>query len=155
MEKAMPNTGHNTAIDGGGFHHLAIRSYDYDKSFAFYTEALGFRRVHGWGLDERATGGKDGRVSLLDTGDGNYIELFAGSTRLPDAETPEAPVWHVAFRTNNCAAALERARAAGATVTVETKTVTPDHSDRPIALTIAFFKGPDGEIIELFQNEEL
>lgn len=151
----MPNNGHNATLHGGGFHHLAVRAYDYDASFKFYTEGLGFTRVHGWGKDERATGGKDSRVSLLDTGDGNYIELFAGSTRDPKEATPEAPVWHVAFRTNNCDAALERARAAGAVVTVETKNALPEHSDRPLEFRIAFVKGPDGEIIEFFQNAEL
>ena len=49
---------------------------------------------------------------------------------------------------------LERARAAGATVTMETKTV-PIAGDHTENFCIAFCKGLNGEIIEFFQNENL
>src|SRR5581483_1342265 len=152
----MPNNGHNAVLHGGGFHHVAIKAYDYDATLKFYIEGLGFRRVHGWGKDDRANGSRDSRAALLDTGDGNYMEVFAGRTRPPAFEEgAEDALLHVAFRTNDCAAALERARSAGATVTLETKTVLPENSDRPLELTVAFVKGLNGEVIEFFQNAEL
>jgi glyoxylase I family protein len=58
------------------------------------------------------------------------------------------------LRTDDCDAALERARAAGAEVTVEPKTVAI-FGEPKIPVRLAFFKGPDGEICELFQNEVL
>ena len=32
----------NTCIPGCGFHHLALRVRDFDKSYKFYTETLGW-----------------------------------------------------------------------------------------------------------------
>jgi glyoxylase I family protein len=151
----MPNNGNNATLHGGGFHHIAIRACDFDATLKFYIDGLGFRRVHGWGKDSRAEGGKDSRAALLDTGDGNYLEVFAGGTRRPGEEVPEGALLHFALRTSNTDAALERARAAGAVVTVEPRSVTPDHSERPLEFRIAFVKGPDGEIVEFFQNDQL
>jgi hypothetical protein len=50
---------------------------------------------------------------------------------------------------------LEKARKAGAEVTMESKDLTIDSSIGPVPVRIAFFKGPHGEIIELFQNSIL
>lgn len=151
----MPNDGNNAALHGGGFHHIAIRAYDFDATLKFYIEGLGFRRAHGWGSDDRATGGKDSRAALLDTGDGNYLEVFANRTGDPSQELPEGGLLHFALRTTDTVAALERARAAGATVTMEPRRVTPANSDTPLEFHIAFVRGLNGEIIEFFHNDEL
>ena len=148
--------GTNDALAGGGFHHLAIRAYDFDASLRFYTEGLGFIRKYGWGEDGRAKGERDSRAALLDTGDGNYIELFGGGTRPPGSAALEEVVLHFALRTNDTDAALERARKAGAIVTQEPKSVVPAHAEPPAqTFRIAFVRGLDGELIEFFQNENL
>ncbi|GBF74922.1 glyoxalase/bleomycin resistance/dioxygenase family protein [Paenibacillus sp. 598K] len=130
----------NSILSGGGFHHIAIRVADFEASIRFY-EALGFREKIRWGEG-------DSRGILLDSGDGNYMEIFAGGTREPK---PEGALLHVAFRTDDINAAIEVARAAGAEVTVEPKDliICPDPRT---PVRIAFFKGPDGELIELFQS---
>ena len=133
-------TGHNTKIGGGGFHHLAIKVRDFDASMRFYRDALGFTEKISWGEG-------DNRAVMLDTGDGNYIEMFAGGSIEPK---PEGIYMHVAFRTDDCDAAIEKARAAGAEVTVEPKDVVIQ-SNPPSPVKIAFCKGPDGEVIEFFQ----
>lgn len=133
-------SGTNTAIGGGGFHHVAIKAKDFDKSVRFYIDALGFREKIRWGEGDK-------RGILLDTGDGSFLEVFAGGA----GGTSGGQLVHFALRTGNCDAALERARAAGAPVTVEPKDVTiPSHPPTPIR--IAFCKGPDGELIEFFQS---
>jgi glyoxylase I family protein len=58
------------------------------------------------------------------------------------------PVIHFALATTDTRAALEHVRQAGYEVTVEPKDVTLDS----LEVTIAFFKGPNGEIIEFFQT---
>jgi glyoxylase I family protein len=151
----MPNNGTNATLHGGGFHHIAIRAFDFDETLKFYCEGLGLKRTHGWGKDERAEGGKDSRAALLDTGDGNYIEVFAGRAACRPDSDPEDALLHFALRTTNTDEALERARAAGATVTMEPKSVTPSYSERPLEFRIAFVRGPNGEIIEFFHNDEL
>ena len=129
--------GHNAAIHGGGFHHVAIRVHDFDASVRFYTEALGFTERIRWGEGEK-------RACMLDTGDGNYLEVFAGG---PAAPKPEGTIFHFALRTSDVDAAIERARGAGAEVTTE-PTSLEIQSDPPQPVRLAFCKGPDGELIE-------
>ena len=135
--------GKNERIGGGGFHHVAIRAHDFDASVRFYTEALGFREKIRWGEG-------DSRAIMLDTGDGNYLEIFANAT---PGHKPEGAILHFAIRTADCDAALQRARAAGAVVTMESKSLTIQSKPSPTPVRIAFCKGPDGEIVEFFQNE--
>ena len=136
-------TGSNATIGGGGFHHVAIRAHDFDASVKFYTEALGFTEKIAWGEDR-------GRAVMLDTGDGNYLEIFANGE---EGSKPDGAIIHFAIRTNDVGAAIERARSAGAEVTVEPKDVEIKSRPQPTPVRLAFFKGPDGEIIELFDNE--
>lgn len=135
--------GTNQAIGGGGFHHVAIRAYDFEASVKFYTEALGFTHKIAWGEG-------DNRAVMLDAGDGNYMEIFANGTNEPK---PEGSIIHFALRTSDCDAALERARAAGAEVTMEPKSLDLPSTPHMTPVRIAFCKGPDGEVIEFFQNE--
>jgi glyoxylase I family protein len=136
----------NALIPGCGYHHVAIRAADFDETLRFYREGLGFGVAVRWGQG-------DGRAALMDTGDGNYLEVFAGGKRSPGEPAPEGAILHYALRTTDCDAALERARAAGATVTVEPKTLALE-SEPKITIRIAFCKGPDGELIEFFQNDQ-
>jgi len=135
--------GHNTAINGGGFHHVAIRASDFDATVRFYTQGLGFREKITWGEDNN-------RAVMLDTGDGNYLEIFAGGSK---ESKPEGAILHFALRTGNCDAALQRAVAAGAVVTMESKDILIESRPHQTPVRIAFCKAPDGEVIEFFQNE--
>jgi glyoxylase I family protein len=135
----------NTKVGGCGFHHVAIRTGDWERSLRFWQEGMGFALAVQWGEAPR-------RACMLDTGDGNYLEIFEREVP-PDAPS-EAAILHFCFRTDDCDAALERARTAGAEVTVEPKTVEV-FGEPKIPVRLAFFKGPDGEICELFQNEVL
>ena len=135
----------NEVIAGCGYHHVAIRAADFEGAVRFYTEGLGFRLAVRWGEG-------DGRAALLDGGDGNYMEVFAGGKRAPFEAAPEGGILHYALRTTDCDTAIERARAAGATVTVEPKTLELN-SEPKITIRIAFCIGPAGETIEFFQND--
>ena len=86
----------------------------------------------------------------MDIGDGNYFEISQGD---PDQVCVEGFFRHIALRTDDCEAALEAAKSAGAEVTMETREVSLP-TEPSIKLRIAFFKGPDGELIELFQDNQ-
>lgn len=136
-------SGTNKKIKGCGFHHLSMSVRDLEKSIEFYTEALGFVEKVSWGKAPK-------RTVLLDTGDGNYFEISQADS---PQDFEEGVFKHIALRVDDCKAAIELARKAGAEVTMETRDI--DLSSEPsIPIRIAFFKGPDGEIVELFQNEE-
>ena len=132
--------GQNLKIGGGGFHHIALKAANFEKSVKFYTEGLGFLISMSWGEG-------NGRAVMLDTGDGNFLELFAGGA---PGEKPEGSLLHMAFRTDNCDMALNQAIAAGAVVTKEPFDV-DIKSDPVTPVRIAFCKGFDGEVIEFFQ----
>jgi len=136
-------SGTNKKIKGCGFHHLSMSVRDLEKSIEFYTEALGFVEKVSWGKAPK-------RTVLLDTGDGNYFEISQADS---PQDFEEGVFKHIALRVDDCKSAIELARKAGAEVTMETRDI--DLSSEPsIPIRIAFFKGPDGEIVELFQNEE-
>ena len=134
--------GNNEKIGGGGFHHVAMHVRDLETTLKFYVQGLGFRDAFSWGTAAK-------RTVLLDTGDGNYLEVSQGETNGFD---PNGVVCHFALRTDDADKAIAAARAAGAQVTIEPRDVQLA-SDPPTTIRIAFCKGPDGEIIEFFQNE--
>lgn len=127
-----------------GLHHVAFRAKDFDASVRFYKEGLGLTEKISWGEGDR-------RAVMLDAGNGNYLEIFAGGSAEPK---PEGVLIHFALRSADSEASLRRAVAAGAVVTVPTKEVAiQSRPTGPTPVRIAFCRGPDGEIIEFFQNE--
>ena len=54
-----------------GLHHVCIKTRDWERTMAFYRDTLGFTEKIAWNL--RAT---NRRAVMLDTGDGNYVEVF-------------------------------------------------------------------------------
>ena len=136
------DSGRNKVLGGGGIHHVAIKVKDFDASVKFYREALGFFPVLAWGEG-------DGRAVMLDTGRGDCIEIFAGG----GAEgKPEGAWMHLALKCEDVDGVLEKVRAAGRRVTIEPKDVTIPGSF-PLDIRIAFFEGPDGEVLELFHEK--
>ncbi|MBN1563667.1 MAG: VOC family protein [Anaerolineae bacterium] len=141
----MPIGDKNTIIPGCGTHHIAIQARDLDESLKLYRDVLGMPVVAEFGSPER-------KIMLLDTGDGSHIELFqpTAATPQPGSAAPNDPVLHFALATTDTRAVTEIVREAGYTITVEPK----DVDLGALQVTIAFFEGPSGEVIELFQVHE-
>ena len=138
----MPIGTKNKAIKGCGLHHIAVQARDWDASLRLYQDVLGMEIVSEIGSPER-------KIALLDMGDGGHIELFApkAGADLPESDAPGFPVVHIALTTTDTHAAAERVREAGYEITVEPRDVSLSDFD----VTLAFFKGPNGEVIEFFQ----
>jgi len=128
-----------------GFHHTAIRSHNFDASIRFYNDVLGLKTKVTWGTSPN-------RAAMVDVGDGNYVEIFERDEAAP---VIEATILHFALRTDDCAAMTEIVRASGAEITMEPKEVTIDSNVGPVPVKISFFRGPDNEIVELFENSLL
>src|SRR4028118_2081911 len=73
----------NAAVPGCGFHHVAIRTADWDRSLKFWQEAMGFQLAVQWNEPPR-------RAWMLDTGDGQYLAVFE---RAPEACGAGARRW--------------------------------------------------------------
>lgn len=133
----------NKKIGGGGFHHVAAKVADFDRAVAFYKEGLGCSEALAWGEGDQ-------RAIMLDTGDGNYIELFAGGKQ---DTASEARLLHFALRTRDCDAAHATALAAGATERLAPKDVQVHGRNGDVSIRISFVVTPTGEVVEFFQSD--
>ena len=138
----MPLGSNNPIIPGCGSHHIAVQARDWDASLRFYRDVLGMPVVAQFGTPQRP-------VALLDMGDGSHIELVGSSVTAESPQTGTNPLLHIAVATTDTRGATEHVRQAGYEITTEPKELqlTP-----ALRVTISFFKGPAGELIEFFQT---
>ena len=130
----------NTVIQGLGFHHAALKCPDLEQSIAFY-EKLGMKFYTSWGEG-------DGRIAMLDIGDGGILELFAGGT---EAETTDPKYIHLALKTDDVEGAYRTALKAGAKPKSEPRVVPLNSKPVKLTLCCAFVYGPGGEEVEFFR----
>ena len=131
----------NEIIQGLGFHHIALKASDFEKSFAFY-QALGMKCLARWS-------NSSGDVAMLDLGDGGRIELFGDG----NDEIPAIGKWeHFAMGVDDVDAAYEKALSIGAAPRTAPMTVKINAQPAPFTIRIAFVKGPDGETLEFFKE---
>lgn len=124
-----------------GFHHVALKCSDIDKSLAMY-RALGMTEVVRWGEGEKL-------VVMLDIGDGGRIELFANGSD----EFAENGKWqHFALKVDDVDAMYASALAAGFEPHIAPKTVPLPSTPPDVTINVAFVKGPDGEQLEFFRQ---
>ena len=141
----MPIGTKNKQIPGCGAHHISIQTRDLASSLQLYKDVLGMEVAAEFGSPERP-------MMLLDMGDGSHIELVgnmaAASVQSAAGIPAKDPILHFALATTDTRLAVERVRQAGFEITVEPR----DVDLNGLAVTIAFFKGPNGEEIEFFQT---
>ena len=125
-----------------GFHHAALKVKDFEKTYDFYVNGLGFKEERQWEMED------GNRAVMLDTGNNNYLEIFEGR----DFEVNNGAFLHLAFNSQDCSRDLEKARSAGAEVTMEPEAM--DILSSPaLSVKVAFCTGPDGETIEFFEEK--
>ena len=129
-----------------GFHHVALRARDFEKSHGFYTNVLGLTEKVTWGEAPK-------RAAMLDMGGAAYVEIFERPDQPPADEKQETALLHFALRTDDPDGMLARAKAAGCKVRMEPKDIDIPTTTGPLPVRIAFFWGPDNEVVELFRND--
>ena len=130
----------NDIIKGMGFHHVALKTADLDASIAFY-EKLGMKFYTSWGEG-------DGRIAMLDFGDGGILELFAGGNA---DEQQNAKYIHFALKVDDVDAAYAKAIEAGAKPKSAPKVVPLNSKPVKLTLNCGFVFGPSGEEVEFFR----
>lgn len=131
----------NVTVKGMGFHHIALKCKDIEKSLEMY-KALGMCEVVRWGEG-------DGLVVMLDLGDGSRIEMFANGS---DDYSVNGKWQHFALSVDDVDAAYECALAAGFLPKTEPKSVPILATPSDITIRIAFVIGNDGEQVEFFKE---
>ena len=130
----------NEVLKNAGFHHVALRCRDIEKSLEMY-KALGMTEKVRWGENESL-------IVMIDIGNGDIIELFADGG---DKYAEEGKWQHFAVTTEDVELAYETALKAGFTSLTAPKTVPLDSSPEKMTIQVAFVKGNDNEQLEFFR----
>ena len=132
----------NEKIPGMGFHHVALRTTDLEKSLEFY-KGLGMKEICRWGQGPM-------EIVMLDIGDGGRLEIFANR----GVDYPAEGRWqHFAVSVEDVEAAFELALSLGAKPNILPKIAELDDAKpAPMAIQVAFVEGPDGELLEFFKQ---
>ena len=137
----------NAILGNGGFHHVAVKTRDWDATMRFYRDGLGCTAKVTWAEAPNNAG-------MFDCGDGNYVEVFQDLEWSPG---PSGSLIHFALRTTRLDEAAAHLKAMGYTFTLEPKDVTIKSTNGlgDIPVRITFVEGPNGESVELLQNKVL
>ena len=128
----------NDIIKGMGFHHIALKTKNIEKSLEMY-KALGLCEVARWGEG-------DGLVVMLDVGDGGRIELFANGG---EDFSVNGKWQHFALSVDDIDYAYNKALKAGFKSFMGPTVVSLSPE---IKINIAFVTGPDEEQVEFFKE---
>ncbi len=121
-----------------GLHHVALTAADLQKTIDFYTRVFGFTVVRRWGDEKPA--------AMLDMGDGSLLEIFSGG----NTEVDDQRKWlHIAVAAEDTDAIYQAALEAGA-VSHMAPTDIVIESEKPLPARIAFVRGINSELIEIF-----
>lgn len=135
----------NAKIRGCGVHHVAVQTADYEGTVAFYTEVLGCSLAHEWKNGDQ-------KLCLLNLGDGSHIEVIGAPAGTPiPTNAQQFPMLHLALRVDSVDEAIQLVRNAGYPVTLEPQ----DFDLGGKQIRIAFFQGPNREVLEFFETQSL
>ena len=125
-----------------GYHHIGLVVEDIDRSLKFYTDGLGGKVTFSFPMGDS---GKS--IYLVDLGGNAVVELVPRGQNGAEANARWA---HIALSTGDAKEAYAIALKAGATSQSEPKEMMLG----TMPVCNAFVKGPDGEVIELFQVKQ-
>ena len=128
---------------------------DLERSLAFY-RALGLESAGVIGTEfERDEANPGGAAAMFHLRNGLILSIYGRSDLAKDATIPEGPARSGAFSIGHAVASreevdelIDRARAAGATVTA-------DPHDRPWGIYSGYFQDPDGHLWEVMWNPDI
>jgi catechol 2,3-dioxygenase-like lactoylglutathione lyase family enzyme len=144
----------------GAVHHIGIPVSDLDRTLAFYRELTGGEVVlandmrgsqlsEGIGVED-----PDLRFAMLKLGNTvlEFIEYRSPKGRPYDRANNDVGINHVAFEVGDIRGTYERLRAKGIEFNAPPHTFTEeDGAPAVVGATFAYFKDPDGIVLEIFE----
>ncbi len=140
------------------FHHVALWSTQFDRTVAFYQNALGMTPIYQWG------GAPQRAIIIRASGEGktaSHVEIFerptdenANEKNAPTADENQR-LLHFALTTDDVDGCYHAALAAGATSQTEPFNAQQENklpNTEFLKVRIAFVRGINGEVIEFFQD---
>ena len=131
-----------------GLHHVSLRVADLDRSLGLYRDTLGLLVKVSFTLDGR-------RFAILEAGNSGYIELVETKAAPIHAGRDDDAIWHFALRTNDLDRSLAAVERSGYQITLQIRPLDliDTTTGTPLSIRVAFFRGPDGEDVELFEDK--
>ncbi len=135
----LKNETKNNAAQISGMHHISMKCADkvlFEKAVAFYKDILGFYEERRWA------------EGVMLKADNARLEIFCNGEGIRE----QGAIRHFALETKNVDELAAKVKAAGYEVFIEPKNITIE-SAHPFHARMAFFYGPLGEQVELFNPE--
>jgi glyoxylase I family protein len=132
----------NKIVKGCGFHHIALQAAHWDETVHFYRDIMGMVVVREIALPDR-------KLIQMDMGDGGLLEVFsmtAPPTPTQEQQNPGAFL-HLGLCIDDLDAVVNRVRESGYEIIEGPREI----QSEGMHARIAFFRGPSGETVELFQ----
>lgn len=131
-----------------GLHHVAIRANNFDETIRFYTTLLGFRVQKTWTLPAFNLR----QAAMLQSADGHTaIEVY---DEMDVVNGPNSgALLHFALRVDDPAAVFAAALEFGAKVCVEPMRLRLGSPEFRVHNALVY--GPNGEIVEFLQSEDI
>ncbi len=127
-----------------GIHHTCLKCKDvehFNKAVNFYKNILGFTVYKDFDFNGSP-------AAMLKCGD-SILELFSDAGEI----LPTGIIQHFALQTKDTDALAKAVKDAGCEVTLAPQDVTIEDKTADYPVRIAFFTGPVGETIEIFQEK--
>ena len=126
----------------GPIDHIAITVVDMERSVKFYRDVMGFSVMGRVQPREGFT------IVCVDTGNDAFLELFhfaSGSKPLGDFDNTDVGLKHLAFKVDDIDSVAAQLKQQNVEFTVEP-------TKARAGIRVAFFKDPDGNILEVIQG---
>jgi len=126
-----------------GLAHIGIHTDKIDESIEFYTEILGFELTHRKDMPNGT------RLAFVDVG-GLVVELVQPADTSGVKERKAGIIDHIAIEVDDIDKVIQNLKEKGVEFNTPEKNVNKHLFD---GISNIFFKGPNGESLELFQYE--
>ncbi|MDO4271175.1 MAG: VOC family protein [Eubacteriales bacterium] len=131
-----------------GLHHIGICTDDLEASLAFYTGVLGFKKL--FVTDDRKNSGE--WIAKVQKGD-ITLELIEAENPQSDAAGPAmASRNHIGIACRDIDGCCRELKEKGVAFETDAPQFVPGFGEPPRDISILFFRGPSGELIELYEE---